>query len=340
MNDNDVTAGKRRWPLVRGAGAVSALAGLAGCLFDGDGDAGPGDEDPTSTGTETACPTPNESRQSELETVKQELAAVEIELQLARLARTVERGRRSRYPGGYDASVLDRAGKVADRLRESVVHITGSGGGEIEDWQFGDHPGFGGAGWFRTPTEVVASAHVVDRLDTPTLSLPNGDRFEAEIVRSTDAQIDVAILRTEYEGRPLPVGNASDLEPGQPLVQVGHPSLVGRWIPTLGRYVCDREDIKSADLSPSEATEHALPNRLRLTEFASTVSSQGGASGSPVATLGGEVVGMLNRGWTNFTPLDPPPQPVEPFVYDQPVVSVGHPGVYQKIEDIEEWIKE
>lgn len=166
----------------------------------------------------------------------------------------------------YSEATLRRAREVGIAIRESVVAMSPR------------PPRVRGTGWyFDSETFIVTAAHVVAARDGWTGWQPDGTAVPMTYV--DDAYVegaDVGALRTEVPGPPLPAGDADALEPGQPLVQVGHPGGVGNWVIALGRYLGETD---------TEADG-----------FLTSIPSAGGASGAPTVTLDGEVVGLLSGG--------------------------------------------
>lgn len=131
-----------------------------------------------------------------------------------------------------------------------------------------------GTAWFLAGGYLVTNAHVLDELGSGALEAHaiDGSRFAVTVERRTDTP-DLALLSAAAEPpATLPPGDSTSLEPGQPLVQVGHVRL-GYWTVSIGRFRRRRTlDGRSWLLTD-------LPTML-------------GNSGSPVLTLEGEVVGL------------------------------------------------
>jgi S1-C subfamily serine protease len=362
---SDGSPGQRRLRrALRAAGVLVAAGGLAGCGGrTGDGDDTPATTDPPittdperptatteppttvadarteSTPTPTAtCEPPTTESMEELERVEAELARVERDLRIATFRRAFLRAGRSLQPGGFDQSTVDAAVAVGERVAESVVKLPGV---VSNDGPFFT-PG-GATGWFRRPGEVVTNAHVADRLpETFTGTLRDGTEIELETVAVSAGPygepMDLALLRTDYEGTPLPAGDAETLETGQPLVIVGHPVHFGDWVTSLGRYVYSGAALADAGVSDAEADKRGLPSP-RPSGFTAVVPAQGGNSGSPVVTLDGTVVGTIWFGWQSVpgamgSGLD------DPFVYDQPIAPRAHSSNHHAIGAIDDWLDE
>lgn len=192
-------------------------------------------------------------------------------------------------PDGLDAQIdeddVEGAGEVGQRMRESVVYLQSPLGPRVQSSAVAFC--FGGRDYLAT------NAHNVARSGEFTVWTFGGDRYDAELVDHVESlRPDLALLRADgLDLDPLPRGTSESLERGQPLVQVGHPSIMGNWIITVG---------------PFEGRTAFGSSGLRT-----RVPGMQGNSGSPLATLDGDVVGVTygatppeRRG-----PDDPPARP-------------------------------
>src|SRR5687768_18381643 len=73
----------------------------------------------------------------------------------------------------------------------------------------------------------VTNNHVIDRAREITVDLPDGRKFEADLV-AADPDNDIAILKVKNEpGKPglpyLELGDSADLMIGEPVIAVGNP---------------------------------------------------------------------------------------------------------------------
>jgi serine protease Do len=166
----------------------------------------------------------------------------------------------------YSKTTIRRAREVGLAIRDSVVAMSPR------------PPRVRGTGWyFRSEDLVVTAGHVVAARDGWVGWQPDGTKLDLTYL--DDAYVDgadVGAMRTEIPGLPLSAGDADALEPGQPLVQVGHPGGVGNWVIALGRYLGETDTEADGLLT--------------------SIPSAGGASGAPTVTLDGEVVGLLSGG--------------------------------------------
>lgn len=128
-----------------------------------------------------------------------------------------------------------------------------------------------GTAWVLDGGHLLTNAHVLDELGSDGLEAHtvDGRRFDVAVERRS-ATPDLALLSATAEPpATLAAGDSTALEPGQPLVQIGHVRL-GYWTISVGRFR-RRVDDQSWLLSD-------LP-------------TMPGNSGSPVLTLDGQVIG-------------------------------------------------
>lgn len=217
--------------------------------------------------------------------------------------------RSTEEPPELDDEAVERAAEVGQRVRESVVYLQ-------TDLGRGAHAS--GTGFvYRDGDHVVTNAHNVRESGTFDLWTVDGERFDAEVVDHVeDRQPDVALVRAEgLDREPLAGGSADDLEAGQPLLQVGHPAIMGNWVITAGPM----------------AEPRRFDPRLRT-----HVPGMQGNSGSPLLTLEGDVVG-LTYGSTppgNRGPDDPPAGPPSDEAHTRLVGRMV--SLHETIEDVDE----
>ena len=171
-----------------------------------------------------------------------------------------------------------------------------------------------------------------------------GDQKNDGVAQTGVDRGDVALLRTSQAMKlvPLKIADSSTLERWQPLITVGHPTVMtrtGPWVTGVGSFL-------GADYFTRTAQAYNLP-------------AQSGASGSAVVNLKGELVGQIANGgiaagieartvlpekynlfavelWVDV--LDTPPAPYSryPGIPVSPQVSSGAPSNYIK-EMIDKW---
>lgn len=131
-----------------------------------------------------------------------------------------------------------------------------------------------GTGWFLDGGHLLTNDHVIEELGGGPLEAHtlDGSRFPVSVEHRSDAP-DLAVLAADVEPpSTLSPGDSTALEPGQPLVQIGHVRL-GYWTISVGRF---RRRVDRANGS------------WLLTDL----PTMRGNSGSPVLTLDGEAVGL------------------------------------------------
>ena len=138
----------------------------------------------------------------------------------------------------------------------------------------------GGAGWVAASDLVVTNGHVTPEVgETVSLETITGVHLSAVVLESS-LNPDLAILRVTSNiselPPPLSIGTTS---PGNPVMTVGHSSIVGNWVVTVGEVVS----------VPPMTPEHWILVDL-------TVSP--GNSGGPAVNQDGEVIGVVS-GSTN-----------------------------------------
>ena len=70
---------------------------------------------------------------------------------------------------------------------------------------------------------ILTNNHVIDGAETITVTLHNGDSYDATLV-GTDDQLDIALLKIEATDlTPATIGSSSDLVVGQTVVAIGNP---------------------------------------------------------------------------------------------------------------------
>jgi putative serine protease PepD len=128
---------------------------------------------------------------------------------------------------------------------------------------------------------IVTNNHVIDGADDITVNLADGTIAEATVV-AADPASDLAVLKIDRTDLvPLPLGDSSSLEVGQPLVAIGNAlDLSGEPTVTTG--------IVSA--TGRSLTE---PNGARLTNLIQTDTAiNPGNSGGPLLDMSGHVIGI------------------------------------------------
>jgi serine protease Do len=139
------------------------------------------------------------------------------------------------------------------------------------------HAGLGSGFIIRSDGQIVTNHHVVSGADAITVTLADGQRFEAEIVGS-DPLTDIALLRVEADD-PLPIvdfGASKDLRVGDEVIAVGNPFGLGGTV-TSGIVSALSRNINAGPFDDFIQTDAAI-NR--------------GNSGGPLFDSEGDVIGV------------------------------------------------
>jgi S1-C subfamily serine protease len=130
---------------------------------------------------------------------------------------------------------------------------------------------------------IITNAHVVDGAKSVTVQLGEGDPQEAEIV-GTDPSTDIAVLKVDdTQGvSPLPLGDSSNLQVGDPVVAIGNPFGLDRTVTT---------GIVSALQRQIQA-----PNGFSISDVIQTDAAiNPGNSGGPLIDAAGQVIGINSQ---------------------------------------------
>lgn len=176
----------------------------------------------------------------------------------------------------YDEDTVTAAEEVMHAAKDAVVYI---------DLEHSGNTGSHGTGWFIDDHTIVTNGHVIaeyydDEAEEMTIYTKEQDALSftiagVEEVLDGRTSIDIGIIKTEETAlATLDLGETDDVDVGDPLVQVGHPSLFGNWVGSLG-----------------ERRSDGYTDSLKM-----EIPSKGGNSGSPVMTLDGDVVGCTYSG--------------------------------------------
>jgi S1-C subfamily serine protease len=187
--------------------------------------------------------------------------------------------------GGFDPKAIyesEAPGVV------TVISLFSSGG--LDSVLEGDGGGGVGSGFvLNGEGEVATNAHVVTtgegdagrRAREVYVEFADGNQVEAEIV-GADPNADIALLKIDPEGltlRPLPLGESSSVEVGEPVAAIGSPfgerqSLSVGVISAIDRSI---ESLTSFDISGAIQTDAAI---------------NPGNSGGPLVDADGRVIGV------------------------------------------------
>ena len=133
---------------------------------------------------------------------------------------------------------------------------------------------------------IITNAHVVEGADKVTVSFKeDGEAIDAE-VKGVDTSTDIAVLKVDPSKvdnlTPLPLGNSSKAQVGDPVIAIGNPFGFSRTVPT---------GIVSGLQLQSQA-----PNGFTIPDVIQTDASiNPGNSGGPLLDANGRVIGINSQ---------------------------------------------
>lgn len=179
-----------------------------------------------------------------------------------------------------NASITDLYNNVSSSV--VLVEVTKSNGLKT---------GNQGSGFiYRSDGYIITNNHVVENSEDVTVTLPEGDILEAEIV-GTDPYSDLALLKVNKTGlKPIPLGNIENIEQGETTLAIGNPfGLQG----TITKGIVSQKDRL---LDTEEG--FTIPNVIQT-----DAAINPGNSGGPLINIKGEVIGVntaIRSGTGNF----------------------------------------
>jgi S1-C subfamily serine protease len=174
---------------------------------------------------------------------------------------------------------------IYDEVKDSVVVITGTAGGETVE----------GSGFIYNLTGsmvVVTNDHVVSGATGISVTFSDGNGYAAR-VNGTDPYSDLAVLTVpsapQSEFKPLVVLNSSSLKVGDEVIAIGNPygltgSMTTGVVSALGRTITE------SDLAGGYVIANIIQTSTPINP---------GNSGGPLLTLNGTVVGITTAIVTN-----------------------------------------
>ena len=130
---------------------------------------------------------------------------------------------------------------------------------------------------------ILTNAHVVEGAKSVTVQLGNGSEQNAQVV-GTDPSSDVALLKVDNtEGAsPLPLGDSSKVQVGDPVVAIGNPFALDRTV-TSGIVSALQRQIQA-------------PNGFSISDVIQTDAAiNPGNSGGPLINGDGQVIGINSQ---------------------------------------------
>lgn len=142
-----------------------------------------------------------------------------------------------------------------------------------------------GSGYIISPDGyIVTNDHVAGQGDEITVTLANGEHYEAKIV-GTDLTTDICLLKIDGKNLPfVKFGNSDDIIIGEWAIAVGNP---------FGLFsVSEKPTVTVGVISATGMNLSPVENRYYLNMIQTDASINQGNSGGPLVNSVGEVIGM------------------------------------------------
>jgi len=220
-------------------------------------------------------------------------------------------------PGG--SSVADVAEQVLPAVAQ--VEVAGPRGA-----------GSGSAVVYREDGYLITNNHVVTGAQQLSVVLADGTRLDAEVV-GADASSDVAVLRVEQDGLPVPVFQTEDVRPGETAIAVGSPfglesTVTSGIISALERDIPAEDEIlvgmlqTDAAINPGNSGGPLVNDRGEIIGINTAIFSQTGQSGGigfaiPARTVQDVAEQLIEDGEVEYAQLGVTGGAVTPPVAEQ-----------------------
>lgn len=167
---------------------------------------------------------------------------------------------------------------IAARVSPSVVRIDVASNGIGQ--------GSGSGVLYSSDGHVITNAHVVQDAPTVTVTLPDGQRFDGEVL-GTDPVSDIAVVDIDGTDLPVPAYGAGDVRVGETAIAIGSPfgldgSVTAGVVSALNRTVTTRQgpqvDMIQTDaaINPGNSGGALVNGRGEIIGINTAIFSQGG----------------------------------------------------------------
>jgi S1-C subfamily serine protease len=177
-------------------------------------------------------------------------------------------------------------GEIYDRAGPGVVFVQARGAQSQSPFGFGDESGIATGSGFVIDDEgyIITNAHVVEDADEVGVRFGENDLVDADPI-GTDPSTDIALIKVDpddAELKPVPLGDSSKVNVGDPAIAIGNPFGYDRTVTT---------GIVSALQRQIEA-----PNGFSIDNVIQTDASiNPGNSGGPLLDANGRVIGINSQ---------------------------------------------
>ena len=172
---------------------------------------------------------------------------------------------------------------------------------------------------------ILTNNHVIAGGERITVTLSNGESFQAEIVGG-DLSTDTAIIRIDATGlQPAQLGNSSELQVGEDVIAIGHalglpggPTVSKGVVSAMGRLIETEQQITIVDLiqtdssiNPGNSGGPLVNNRAEVIGINTAIIEGGRGIGFAINIDDAKVVaaqlldrGYVERGFLGITPVN------------------------------------